>query len=127
MRHPRRRPRPVPGQPAVPWARPAPAPRRHGGSRRSVPHDVERGAVRVVWPDGRSVPPQDESVADALLVRDITDRTGIRALEPFADYLLGVSFTAAARVPDATEPLQRAADGFSVAPNRGWWMTGRGT
>lgn len=70
---------------------------------------------------------QDESVADALLVRDITDRTGIRALEPFADYLLGVSFTAAARVPDAAEPLQRAADGFSAAPNLGWWMTVRGT
>lgn len=70
---------------------------------------------------------QDESVADALLVREITDRTGIRALEPFADYLLGVSFTAAARVPDAAEPLQRAADGFSAAPNLGWWMTVRGT
>lgn len=70
---------------------------------------------------------QDESVADALLVRELADRTGIHALEPFADYLLGVSFTAAARVADAAEPLQRAADGFSTAPNLGWWMTVRGT
>lgn len=70
---------------------------------------------------------QDESVADALRVSELTESTGIRALQPFADYLLGVSFTAAARVADAAEPLQRAADGFSTAPNLGWWMTVRGT
>ena len=70
---------------------------------------------------------QEEAVADAMLVRELADRTGVRSLDPFADYLLGVSFTAAARVADAMEPLQRAADGFSTAPNLGWWMTVRGT
>jgi DNA-binding NarL/FixJ family response regulator len=70
---------------------------------------------------------QAESAVDAELVRDVAARAGIRALDPFVDYLLGVSHTAAARVAEAAEPLQRAADGFSAAPNLGWWMTVRGT
>ena len=70
---------------------------------------------------------QEESLAAAGLVSRLAERSGIRGLQPYVDYVEGVSLTAAARVDEAAAPLERAAAGFSDAPNLGWWMTVRGT
>lgn len=70
---------------------------------------------------------QQESLATAATVRRLAERTGIRGLQPYVDYVEGVSLTAAARVDEAAAPLERAAQRFSDAPDPGWWMTVRGT
>lgn len=49
-------------------------------------------------------------------------RHGIRALEPFLDYLEGVAQVGLLDLDAAAAPLQRAVDGFSKSPDRRWWM-----